>query len=205
MTQNIVKPDINIISFNEKCVEKMFITARNCYHKGDITKLICDNPLPLLKKIYNNGHLSIFEQSYIQYYLRNVSRSFTMQLTRQRIGWSYAIQSQHYQKMNDFDFKELEYYPNDSFRDKYIKLMSDINILYNDLMNNNCPRHIAREVLPNSCSVNIVCSTNLRALFHFFDIRNGKENTLEMILVSNIMREKLYEKDIRLKEIYESK
>jgi thymidylate synthase (FAD) len=127
------------------------------------------------------------------------------QMTRHRIGWSFAIQSQHYQKMRDFDYKDLEYYPNQSFESRYRSLMKDINQLYNDLLDSNCPRHIAREVLPNSCSVNIVASTNLRALFHFFDMRCGKENTLEMILVSNIMKEKLYEKEPELKGLYESK
>jgi thymidylate synthase (FAD) len=161
--QDMVEPDVEILSFNDDMLKNMFLAARNCYYHGDIRDLKDYNPLPLLKKIYSDGHLSIFEQSFIQYYLKNVSRSFMAQFTRHRIGWSYAIQSQHYQKMRDFDFKGLEYYPDDDFKKRYIGLMNDINLLYNDLLDNDCPRHIAREVLPNSCSVNIVCSTDRKS------------------------------------------
>lgn len=206
MAQEIVRPVVSILSVNGDMLKQMYIAAKNCYYPGDVRYLedFKSNGVNLLKKIYSKGHLSIFEQSFIQYYLKNVSRSFMAQLTRHRVGWSFAIQSQHYQMMNDFNYKYPEIMPAD-LESRYVKLMGDINELYKEFIDRDIPRHIAREVLPNSCAVNIVTSTNLRALFHFFDLRCGNENTLEMRLVANSMKDKLFEKYPDLNDIYKVK
>lgn len=206
MAQEVVRPVVSILSVNDDMLKQMYIAARNCYYPGDVRYLedFKSNGINLLKKIYSKGHLSIFEQSFIQYYLKNVSRSFMAQLTRHRVGWSFAIQSQHYQMMKDFNYKLPEILPAD-MEQRYYSLMSAVNNFYNDMISKNIPRHIAREVLPNSCAVNIVTSTNLRALFHFFDLRCGNENTLEMRLVANSMKDKLFEKYPDLNDIYKVK
>ena len=185
---------IKLINYSPNPLKGLWLAAKVCYQKGDIgfleEKFKENDAVLLLKKIYDKKHLSIFEQSFFQFDIDEVSRSLMAQLTRHRIGWSYAVQSQHYQKHMDFKFKDLEQYIDEDNKKEYYKLMGTINNFYKNAVESGMPRYIAREVLPNSCLVHIIASTNLRALDHFWGLRKGVENTPEIrVLAENTYNE----------------
>lgn len=176
---------VRLSSMTQDPLKTMWLAARNCYYRGgfkDLEESYEENKesVNFLKRIYDSGHLSIFEFPTFSFQIENLSRSCLAQLTRHRIGFSYAVQSQHFQKHDDFKFKELEQYTSLKQRTDYIDLMSRINYFYKDALKEGLPRHIAREVLPNSCLVHLMMSANLRALDNFWKLRKTDNNTLEI-------------------------
>ena len=186
-------------------LKSMWVSARNCYFKGGFDELNNkyneDEAVKLLKSIYSRGHKSIFENASFQYLVEGASRSLLAQLTRHRIGFSFAVQSQHFQKHSDFHYKDLEKYTSSKHREEYYELMEQINKFYKSSMEQGIPRYIAREVLPNSTSVHLTISANLRALDHFWELRQGKENTPEIRKLSKQMYEQTQIVIPRLNEI----
>lgn len=205
MTQQIKELKIELLDSSPNTIKGMWLATRNCYEREGVKKLKEeyneDKAIKLLQHIYSLGHLSIFEQSFYQFNLSGVSRSCLAQMTRHRIGWSYAVQSQHFQNHTDFSYKGLEQYYSDQQEMNYFKLMKDINTFYKDALKHGIPKYIAREVLPNSTSVNMVTSTNLRALDNFWKLRSGKENTPEIREVSKRFYELVIDKDKGLEKI----
>lgn len=201
--------DISLMSSSRDIIRNLWLAARNCYCRGGVdeaNKSYDENKaIKLLSFIHKKNHLSIFEHSFFQFNITGVSRSLMAQLTRHRIGWSFAIQSQHYQKHDNFNYKELEEYIDEEQRNEYHDLMNKINSFYTDALNRGLPRYIAREVLPNSTHVNIIASTNLRALSHFWDLRSGKENTPEIRKLANGLYEVVKVAVPRLEEIIRRK
>jgi len=205
MTQKIKELQIELINSSPNTIKGMWFAARNCYEREGLKKLELtytpEKAIDLLKNVYKLSHLSIFEQSFYQFNINGLSRSCLAQMTRHRIGWSYAVQSQHFQKHDDFSYKSLEQYYSDQQEMNYFQLMEDINKFYKDALAHGIPRYIAREVLPNSTSVNMIVSTNLRALDNFWKLRSGKENTPEIRKVSRKFYNLVIEKDKGLEEI----
>jgi thymidylate synthase (FAD) len=180
---------VKLVSYTNDPIKTMWLAARNCYYRGDFCSLEhtykTEDSIEFLKRIYDKGHLSIFEFPNFAFQIENISRSCLAQLTRHRIGFSYAVQSQHFQKYEDFQFKELEQYINEEQKQEYAKLMENINSFYKKALKNGLPKYIAREVLPNSCLNHMMMSSNLRALDNFWKLRSTTNNTPEIINLSN--------------------
>lgn len=185
--------EVKLYSSTQEPLKTMWLAARNCYFRGgfqELEKQFDPKKAPtFLKSIYDKGHLSIFEFPSFTFQIQNISRSCLAQMTRHRIGVSFAVQSQHYQTHDNFTFKELEQYVDEAHCDEYHKLMAQINDFYIRTRNAGVPKYIAREVLPNSCHVHLMFSANLRALDNFWKLRSSANNTPEIRKLS----EKLYQ------------
>ena len=200
--------NITVLSKND-AIFACWIAARNCYcYDNEKMKDLInkeykkDIAINLLKNIFKNGHLSIFEHATFQLFIEDVSRSLLAQFTRHRIGWSYAVQSQHFQTHKKFRYKELEQYISDDQKQQYHQIMNSISDFYDNAINSGLPKYIAREILPNACYTRIVATTNLRALINFWQLRNGKENTPEIKLMSDKIYEAIITCEPLIKEIY---
>jgi len=205
MDKKITELKVKLLTAPQDPIKMMWLAARNCYFKGGLDELEKTydkgDAVNLLTRIKKMGHLSILEQVPYQIGVEGASRSFLAQMTRHRVGWSYAVQSQHYQKHNDFDFKELEHYPTPEHRTEYLNLMEDINIFYKKLIADGTPKYIAREVLPNATSVHLVMSANLSSLNHFWNLRLTKNNTPEIRKVAKKIYDEVIEHTPELEKI----
>lgn len=200
--KDIKKLEVILLNSSPFIIKNMWLAARNCYSKDiEVLDYNLEKAIKLLSNVYNKGHLSIFEQSYYQFYVKNASRSLLAQLTRHRVGFSYAVKSQHFQKHIDFDFKDLEQYINEEHKIKYYQLMDLINDFYKESLSSGLPRYIAREVLPNSTQTNIVMSANLRALDDFWKKRKTIDNTPEIIDLSKKLYDAVIKRDNRISRI----
>jgi len=194
MNDKVCNLEVKVLNYMPNPIKTMWMAARNCYYKGSLSDLECTydpkKAFDLVKNIYKLEHLSIYEMPTFQFGIEGVSRSLLAQLTRHRIGWSFAVQSQHFQKHNDFQYKDLEQYASEEHKEEYYKLMDSLNTFYKKSMELGIPRYIAREVLPNSCAVHLVAGTNLRALDNFWKLRASSNNTPEIIKLSDTLFEK---------------
>jgi thymidylate synthase (FAD) len=124
-----------------------------------------------------------------------VSRALTHQLVRHRLA-SYSQQSQRYVKEKDFDYiipPSVE--SNSSAKEQFEKLMSDIQVSYNSLLeclsktgtSGEAANQDARFVLPQAAETKIVVTMNCRELIHFFKHRCCTRAQWEIRQLANSM------------------
>ena len=101
--------------------------------------------------------------------IEEVSRAFTHQLVRQRVGVSFAQQSQRYVDMSNFDYvePELSILQNNIYRDSMERAAHD----YSHLISLGVNTQDARGVLPTNICTNILIKINLRALSELTSLR----------------------------------
>jgi len=95
--------------------------------------------------------------------IRDVTRAFTHQLVRHRIGTSFAQQTQRSVNMSQFEYLPIEGATPDQTA-AYNIAMAEINCHYQDLLSLGMNRQDARGVLPTNIYTNIVFKANLRTL-----------------------------------------
>ena len=132
-----------------------------------------------------SGHESVLEHATFTFAIEGISRACSHQLVRHRVA-SYSQQSQRYVKMDGFDYVVPESFKNiviDDYLDSdvgpipvyasevYRGFMSEIENLYEALVDAGIPEEDARYILPNACTTNIIVTMNAREIRHFFSLR----------------------------------
>lgn len=98
------------------------------------------------------------------WYISNVSRGFTHQLVRHRVGWSFAQQSMRVVPKEQF-YTKGQYHtpPNCKNKEDYDKAMQKIEEEYGRLIKAGEDAEVARGILPTNIHTTIMASTNYRA------------------------------------------
>jgi thymidylate synthase (FAD) len=141
----------------------------------------------ILKEVLRLGHTSIIEHSCFTFIISDVSRSLTHQLVRHRIA-SFAQQSQRYVNLNETSYvtpPKIE--SNKGLKEAYDKIMENIWIEYNKLLDLGIPAEDARYVLPNATCTNIIVTMNARSLQNFFELRCCLHSQWEIRKLANKM------------------
>jgi len=126
-----------------------------------------------LKKIFSTITSPLEFVDYI-FLITNVTRAFTHQLVRHRIGVSFAQQSQRVADMGEFgytvpdNFNELG---GDPLLEVYELTIDGIKHGYNKLLDLGADKQDARGVLPTNVQTNILMKVNLRAMLEMAHIR----------------------------------
>lgn len=152
-----------------------------------------------IENLINQGHESVLEHISWTFLMTGISRSFTHQLVRHRVGFAFSQLSQQYHDESNTDFiepKELEDLP--EIHEEWKLLMDNSVSLYRKLSKLNLDhsdkiglkerkrliKSVARSVLPNATSTKIVVTANARAIRHFLSMRGNIGGDPEMRLVS---------------------
>lgn len=149
-----------------------------------------------IRTLIANGHDSVLEHAGWTILLSGVSRAFTHQLVRHRIGFSYSQLSQQYHDESDVhfvrpaelaEFSDLEQLwdqATNEARTAYRRILNGLaeqSSLFNDKREAlRAMRSAARSVLPNATETVIVVSFNARALRHFLLMRGSILGDVEM-------------------------
>lgn len=183
----------------EKIIE---VSGRICYRSftDDKSKMRFPNS-EYIKNLIVQGHESVLEHINWTFILDGVSRSFTHQLVRHRIGFSYSQLSQQYHDESDAEvimpmgLSELHpaYSP---WRDAVSGMLSAYrSLIHSDIEGGpeggrerlRWIRSIARSLLPNAVSTTIAVTANARALRHFFEVRGSIEGDYEMREICSLL------------------
>ena len=157
--------NVTLIQATPNPVETIAQIASICYDSDP------KNPMGLVKHLYANGHLSVFEHIYFTFKIEGISRACSHQLVRHR-HCSFTQRSQRYCSEDGFEvvapnsFEEAYDYE-EWFKD-FTKLIQDG---YKDLQQRNVPNEDARYILPNACATSLYLSCNLRELIHMANER----------------------------------
>lgn len=143
------------------------------------------------------GHDSVLEHANFTMLIEGVSRAFSHQLVRHRIGFAYSQLSQQYHDESDAEFVEpalLAQHP--ETRQRWKRYMDDSRAAYRALLDDvtrdaaslkltpkerqRLARSIARSVLPNATATALMVTGNARAWRHLLAVRGAIAGDLEM-------------------------
>ena len=165
--------------------------ARVCYSSKGVVDLLRDSGgdscAPLLRRVKDMGHLSVFEHVSFTFGIEGVSRAMTHQLVRHRIA-SYSQRSQRYVDEEGFSFVvPPEIADNQEAKELFERVVEDARVAYKRLQGMGVAREDARYLLPNACCSSIVVTMNARELLHFFTLRCCRRAQWEIRAVAKEM------------------
>lgn len=155
---------VTLIQATPNPIETIAQIASICYDSDP------KNPLGLVKHLYRNGHLSVFEHIYFTFKIEGISRACSHQLVRHR-HCSFTQRSQRYCSEDDFGYVIPPTIQKNGESDSYILSMNAIDWDYAMLTEAGIPNEDARYVLPNACETSLYLSCNLRELIHMSNER----------------------------------
>lgn len=154
-----------------------------------------------IRNLIESGHESVLEHASWTFALCGISRAFTHQLVRHRVGFGFSQLSQQYFDESDAKFVPppgIESVP--SAKAVWENIMQQSSLAYKALVKEisatvaespesiaerkRLVRNAARSVLPNSTETAIVMTANARALRHFFGVRGSVIGDIEMRCVA---------------------
>lgn len=176
--------------------ELIELAGRVCYlsFTDDISRIRYPNK-EYISNLINKGHESVLEHTAWSFVIDRVSRSFTHQLVRHRIGFAFSQLSQQYHEEADAAFVVPSgLADNPQLLSKWKSFVESSRRLYRELIKElqhqgsgsmsaeqlRALRSTARSVLPNAVETAIVVTANARALRHFFDTRGAIMGDAEM-------------------------
>lgn len=155
---------VSLIQATPNPIETIAQIASICYDSDP------KNPLGLVKRLYRNGHHSVFDHIYFTFKIENISRACSHQLVRHR-HCSFTQRSQRYCSEDGFQFVEPESVKNVDEMGGYNSFMEEVEENYHELVTLGVPNEDARMVLPNACCTSLYLSCNLRELIHICNER----------------------------------
>lgn len=159
-----------------------------------------------IRHLISQGHESVLEHAAWSFVLSGVSRAFTHQLVRHRVGFAFSQLSQQYHEEGEANFIQpagLENHPaaleawkqaTQNALQAYRSILSSFEKSFSgnaDIHSKKevlrATRSAARSVLPNATETVITVTANARAIRHFLKVRGSIEGDHEMRCVSSLI------------------
>ena len=191
--------EVTLLSHTDDPLRSLYLAYRTCYSAStpqEITTSIEDESIPrekmerFIADRLRTGHSSPLEQVWFEFAISGVSRAFSHQFVRHRVGISFEQQSQRYVNYRDGDFpyevpKSVERAGmGDALREHF----SGSGALYEKMIEADVPPEDARFVLPNAASTNFKITVNFASLLHICDQRLCTRAQWEFRRVAALMR-----------------
>ncbi len=143
-----------------------------------------------IERRLQTGHASPLEQVWFEFGISGVSRAFSHQFVRHRVGISFEQQSQRYVKFKDayFPFTVPSSVQRAGMADKMEAAFADLGKLYQELLDAGVPAEDARFLLPNAASTNFKIIVNFQEMLHICDLRLCTRAQWEFRKVASLMR-----------------
>jgi len=142
-----------------------------------------------LQSRIKQGHESLIEHASATFYIK-ASRALTHELVRHRIA-SYSQRSQRYvkeMKANYITPPELSEEANPDVARDFHQAMSAAWDTYRRLQDAGIKPEIARYVLPNACTTEIICTWNFREIRHIIKMRTSPAALPEFQVIAEKIR-----------------
>ena len=190
---------VKLLDYTQDPVKSLYIAYRTAYSAltpMQIDKRVEDGRITreqmedFIERRLQTGHSSPLEQVWFEFGISGVSRSFSHQFVRHRIGISFEQQSQRYVKFKDarFPYSVPESVQRAGLGDKMEHALTDIGRLYQEMLDAGVPAEDARFVLPNATSTNFKVVVNFQEMLHICDLRLCTRAQWEFRKVASLMR-----------------
>ena len=135
------------------------------------------------------GHTSPLEQVVFEFSIAGVSRAFSHQLVRHRLGTAFEQQSQRYVTYaGEFPYTIPATVASAGQGPAMARHFADAARLYEEMVQAGVPAEDARFLLPNATNTNLRMTINFASLLHLADIRLCTRAQWEFRKVVSLMR-----------------
>jgi flavin-dependent thymidylate synthase len=170
------KLEIQLLAYTQNA-DRMLVFSKRTRHMSGVTSWeelnkMDSNQFAAELDYALNSISSALEFVDYTFLIYGVTRGFTHQLVRHRVGVSFAQQSMRLATQEDFGYMIPDDIQKDSaMLENYIDCMEIINKNYSNMLGNGANPQDARGVLPTNILTNILMKINLRALVELLGVR----------------------------------
>jgi thymidylate synthase (FAD) len=190
---------VTLISSSEDPLRSLYMAYRTCYSqltpqqvlaRIDDERIGREQMQAFIEERLKTGHASPLEQVWFEFAISGVSRAFSHQFVRHRVGISFEQQSQRYvtYKGGDFPYTVPETVRKAGLQEKMDALFDQVGELYEEMVAAGVPAEDARFLLPNATNTNFKVTVNFQSLLHICDLRLCTRAQWEFRKVAALMR-----------------
>ncbi len=190
---------VTLISHTENPLRSLYMAYRTCYSAltpQQVAARIEDERITdaqmrqFIEERLKTGHASPLEQVHFEFGISGVSRAFSHQFVRHRVGISFEQQSQRYvtYKEGEFPYTVPATVEKAGMADKMNALFDQVGELYEEMVAAGVPAEDARFLLPNATNTNFKITVNFQSLLHICDLRLCTRAQWEFRKVAALMR-----------------
>ncbi|PZC41486.1 MAG: thymidylate synthase (FAD) [Chloroflexi bacterium] len=190
---------VTLIEHTPEPIRSLYMAYRVCYsaltpqqvlERVEDERISEEKMTAFVEERLKTGHVSPLEQVHFEFGISGVSRAFSHQFVRHRIGISFEQQSQRYVTYRGGDFpysvpKTVEAAGMASDMEELFRQSGD---LYERMVQAGVPAEDARFLLPNATSTNFKITVNFASLLHIADLRLCTRAQWEFRRVVALMR-----------------
>jgi thymidylate synthase (FAD) len=194
--------EVKLLDHSSDPIRSLYVAYRTAYSaltpmqiedRISDERITREQMLDFIARRLETGHASPLEQVWFEFGISGVTRAFSHQFVRHRMGISFEQQSQRYVT---FKGGEFPYTVPDSVREAGLE--DDLNqefdrlaSLYDRMVQAGVPAEDARFVLPNATNTNFKITVNFAELLHIADLRLCTRAQWEFRKVVAMMRAEL--------------
>ena len=190
---------VTLLSHSPEPMRSLYMAYRTCYSQltpRQIVNRIEDDRITdqqmrdFIEERLKTGHASPLEQVSFEFGISGVSRAFSHQFVRHRVGISFEQQSQRYvtYKDGEFPFTVPATVQKAGKTERFQEIMGQIGAGYEELVEAGVPAEDARFLLPNATNTNFKITVNFQSLLHICDLRLCTRAQWEFRKVAALLR-----------------
>ena len=190
---------VTLLSHSPEPMRSLYMAYRTCYSQltpRQIVNRIEDDRITdqqmrdFIDERLKTGHASPLEQVAFEFGISGVSRAFSHQFVRHRVGISFEQQSQRYvtYKDGEFPFTVPATVQKAGKAERFQEIMEQIGAGYEELVEAGVPAEDARFLLPNATNTNFKITVNFQSLLHICDLRLCTRAQWEFRKVAALLR-----------------
>ncbi len=190
---------VTLLSHSPEPMRSLYMAYRTCYSaltpqqvfaRIDDDRITEEQMRGFIEERLKTGHASPLEQVYFEFGISGVSRAFSHQFVRHRVGISFEQQSQRYvtYKGGEFPYTIPDTVKKAGMDGKMEELFGRVGELYEELVAAGVPAEDARFLLPNATNTNFKITVNFQSLLHICDLRLCTRAQWEFRKVAALMR-----------------
>jgi thymidylate synthase (FAD) len=197
--------EVKLLDHTRDPVQSLYLAYRTAYsalRPTQIVRRIRDERITreqMLKFVEDRmevGHNSPLEQVWFEFSISGVSRAFSHQFVRHRMGISFEQQSQRYVtfKGGEFPYTMPESIKRRGFAKDVDLAFDTLARLYDQMVQAGVPAEDARFILPNATHTNFKVTVNFLEMLHIADLRLCTRAQWEFRKVVAMMRAEVLRK-----------
>lgn len=190
---------VTLLSHSPDPLCSLYMAYRTCYSSltpQQVARRIEDERITretmeeFVRERLKTGHVSPLEQVWFEFAISGVSRAFSHQFVRHRVGISFEQQSQRYvtYKRGEFPYTVPETVRKAGMEGEMRELFERVGELYEAMVEAGVPAEDARFLLPNATNTNFKITVNFASLLHICDLRLCTRAQWEFRKVAALMR-----------------
>ena len=191
--------EVELLDHSSDPIRSLYVAYRTAYsaltpmqivRRIEDERIGREQMLDFIEKRMETGHTSPLEQVWFEFGIAGVSRAFSHQFVRHRMGISFEQQSQRYVtfKGGEFPYTTPESVKRKGLEGELEAEFERVAALYDRMIEAGVPAEDARFVLPNATSTNFKVTVNFLELLHIGDLRLCTRAQWEFRKVVALMR-----------------